>query len=371
MLQNNRILYFILIFILIFSNCSQHRNIKIGSVQVLTGQMSKYGKTLEAALSAYIDVNKELRREKGLPEIEIITMDSRLEPKTGVSDINQLITVYHVPAVIGALGSSVTLAMAPIAEENKVVLISPASGSPEISGAGKYIFRTCPSDIYEAEFIARYYEKEFSENSLAILYINNDYGVGLKNGFLKTVQNKSLKPLFLSFEQGQNNFRNQLLRIKNDSIKVVYLIGYEEMITIFKQAKEMDVTVNWIGNNQLNDQSMIDKMGNTANGTIFPGHEYELSKIKKEHPEFYTKYLEQSNGQDLDVFAAYGVDALMLIEAAIDNGAKTGTEIKDYLDHIKEFNGLTGTFSFNTDGDPIRTLILYQIMDGKITFLKR
>ena len=370
MLRQIRNINIILILFTIFTGCSQRDTSKIGSIQVLTGQMSKYGHTLEAALKAYSEVINVENGKSGNSQIEIITMDSKLEPKTGVSSINQLIQVYNVPAVIGALGSSVTLAMAPVAEENRVVLISPASGSPEISNAGDYIFRTCPSDIYEAEYIAGYYQKMYSEKSVAILYINNDYGIGLKNRFLSKLENNTQNILSLAFEQGQTDFRNQLSRIKNNSIDVVYLIGYEEMITVFKQVKEMDLNVIWLGNNQLNDQSMIDKMGDTADGTVFPGHEYNLEKVKREHPEFYSKYLKYSNNQDLDVFAAYGVDALMLIDAALKSGAKTGTEIKDFLKDVKEFKGLTGTFDFNANGDPIRTLNLYKINNGKIELIR-
>lgn len=349
-------------------SCANNKKnkIQIGSIQVLTGQMSKYGKTLEAALKSYSEVVNEERKKKGFPQFEIITFDSKLEPKTGVSAFNQLIHINKVPVVIGALGSSVTLAMSPIAEENKVVLISPASGSPEISNAGEYIFRTCPSDIYEAEFIAGYFEKEHTGKSIAILYINNDYGIGLKNGFLNKLKNKPEGLLSLAIEQGQNDFRNLLAKIKSASSEVIYIIGYEEMITIFKQAKEMDIQARWLGNNQLNDQSMIDKMGNTANGTIFPGHEYELDKVKQKYPKFYAKYLEYSNNQELDIFAAYGVDALMLIEDALNNGAKTGEEIKTHLSKVKGFEGLTGVFDFDSSGDPIRTLNLYIINEGVI-----
>ena len=347
-------------------SCNSSDNINIGSIQVMTGQMSKYGKTLEATLKAYSEVVNETNTKNNLPQIEIVTFDSKLEPKTGVSAINQLIQINKVPVVIGALGSSVTLAMSPVAESNKVVLISPASGSPEITNAGEYIFRTCPSDIYEAEYIGKFYNDNHKGNSIAIIYINNDYGIGLKNGFIKTLNANSNNILELAFEQGQNDFRNQLTKIKNNNIEVIYVVGYEEMVTIFKQAKEMDIQANWLGNNQLNDQSMIDKMGTTADGVIFPGHEYNIENVKNEYPVFYEKYLKYSDNQELDVFAAYGVDAIMLIEAAIKQGAKSGTEIKDYLNEVKNFKGLTGTFDFDSNGDPIRKLNLYIIQDGRI-----
>lgn len=359
--------YFIITLIVLLSSCINNtkKTIDLGSIQVLTGQMSKYGKTLQAALDAQLIIINKDRISKKLPQLKIYYQDDKLDPKTGVSAMQQLIQAYDPPVVFGALGSSVTLAIAPVANQNKVVLISPASGAPNISDAGDYIFRTCPSDIYEASIIGKYYNDSLSGNNLAILYINNDYGNGLKNSFLKSVINNS-NILSLGFNQGQTDFKNELSKIKNVGIKVVYLVGYEEMITVFKQARELNLKCQWLGNNQMNDQSMVTKFGKTADGTIFPGHQFDLESIKKDNAEFYKTYLKNSGGVELDVFAAYGVDALMAVNFTMLNGAKTGEEIKNALYVLKDFKGITGSFSFDKNGDPIRTLNLYKIKNGVI-----
>jgi len=361
--------FWLIWFILILSSCQNNlsqKEIKIGTIQQLTGQMAKYGKTHVAAVSAMLEtINKE-RLEKKLPTIKLLTEDDQLQPSKGVSIIQKMITVDKVVAVLGAQGSSVTLAMAPIAEQSQVVLISGASGSPKITEAGDYIFRTCPSDVYEAEFTAKVYESLYKDKPLAIMYINNDYGIGLKDAFLRSLTSKPSVTLDLAFQQGTSDFRNLFTKIRNAKVTVIYLIGYEEMITIYKQAKEFGIKCNWLGNNQLNDQSIIDKMGTTADGTIFPGHKFKIDSIKLKYPEFYKKFLELSGGEELDVFAAYGVDALMVIIDALINGAKTGKEIKDELYKMKEIHGLTGKFSFNEKGDAVRELALYQIKNAKI-----
>jgi branched-chain amino acid transport system substrate-binding protein len=347
-------------------NDVSRKDIRIGVIQQLTGQMSKYGKTQVAAVTAMSEVINKQRNETKAAQIKLIVDDDQLQPSRGVSIIEKMISTDKVVAVIGAQGSSVTLAMAPIAEKNKVVLISGASGSPKISDAGDFIFRTCPSDVYEGEFIARVYGKMFKGRPLALMYINNDYGIGLRNAFLRNLSQRPLTVLDLAFQQGATDFRSQLSKIKEAKIEVVYLVGYEEMIAIFKQAKEFGLKCGWLGNNQLNDQSMIDKMGTTSDGTIFPGHKFDLDHIKSSYPQFYKRYLDLSGGEELDMFAAYGVDALLVINDALLKGARTGEGIKDALYRIKDFEGITGKFSFNEKGDAIRELALYQIENGKI-----
>jgi branched-chain amino acid transport system substrate-binding protein len=340
--------------------------VNIGLIQQLTGQMSKYGKTQVAAVNAMKDVINSERQKQGLGLINTIVEDDKLEPQEGVRIITKMISVDKIIAAIGAQGSSVTLAMAPIAEQNKVVLISGASGSPKISSAGDYIFRTCPSDVYEGEFIAHVYDKLYSGKNIAIFYINNDYGIGLRDAFKNKISHKPAKILDMAFAQGANDFRNQISKIKQEKIDIVYLIGYEEMITIFKQAKEYGLNCNWLGNNQLNDQTMIDKMGTTADGTIFPGQIYDVKNVEKGFPEFYKKYLEYSKGVELDVFAAYAADAMMVINDALMKGANSGEEIKNALYKMKDFEGVTGKFSFDNNGDAIRKLALYTIKNGNM-----
>ncbi len=357
----------VLLILVIHVNCSrQQNNSNIGLIQQLTGQMSKYGKTQVAAVKAMTDILNNEQKYENLLQIKLSVDDDKLQPSEGARIIQRMIDIDEVIAVIGAQGSSVTLSMAPIAEKNKVILISGASGSPKISEAGDYIFRTCPSDIYEGEYTAKIYSDMYKGKSIAILYINNDYGLGLKNAFLNKLTHKPSKILELPFVQGSNDFRSFINKIKAEKIEVVYLVGYEEMITIYKQAKQYGLKVNWMGNNQLNDQTMVDKIGTNADGTVFPGHQYELDSIKIKHSYFYKKYLELSKGEELDVFAAYAVDALLVIDYALKEGAKNGTEIKNILYKIKDFDGITGKFSFDSNGDAIRELTLYKIQNGKI-----
>jgi branched-chain amino acid transport system substrate-binding protein len=341
------------------------KQIEIGSIQQLTGQMSKYGKTLQAALLAEADIINEERKHNNLPLINITFEDDKLDPKTGINALQQLIQVKNIQICFGAQSSSVTLAMSPVANQNKVVLISSASGAPDISQAGDYVFRTCPSDVYEATICSEYYNTHHKGKSLAIVHTNNDYGVGLKEAFLKNIANLGNVNIF-AFQQGQSDFKTILSKIKQQKTEVVYLIGYEEMIAVFKQATELGFTCQWLGNNQMNDPDIVRKFEKSANGTVFPGHQYDLEKIKSNHAEFYAKYMKYSGGVDLDVFAAYGIDALIAVNQALLNGAKTGEEVKNELYKMKNIQGFTGIFSFDENGDPIKTVGLYKIEDGKI-----
>ncbi|MCK4458341.1 MAG: ABC transporter substrate-binding protein [Methanosarcinales archaeon] len=126
---------------------TQPDEIRIGAILPLTGEAAEYGEDAKLGIDLAVE---EINAAGGIngKRIQVVYEDSQATPSQGVSAIQKLTTVDKVPVIIGAMASSVTLAIAPIAEENKVVLLSPASSAPQITEAGDYIFRTEFSDAY-------------------------------------------------------------------------------------------------------------------------------------------------------------------------------------------------------------------------------
>ena len=74
----------------------------------------------------------------------------------GRQAVEELIHQDGIDIIIGAVSSPVTLSIAPICQQEEVVLLSPSSSAPEISEAGDYIFRNYPSDVLEGTAMARF-----------------------------------------------------------------------------------------------------------------------------------------------------------------------------------------------------------------------
>jgi len=132
----------------------------------------------------------------------------------------------------------------------------------------------------------------------------------------------------------------------------------------------MGLKVNWIGAAQMGNQSLVDKLGTTADGVIFPSWEMNLDSIKTNNAEFYSLFQKYSNNADLDPFAANAVDALSILNSIIKNKALTGEEIKNELYKMKNFNGITGVLSFDKNGDVQKKISIKTIRNGKIENLK-
>ncbi|MCD6099653.1 MAG: ABC transporter substrate-binding protein, partial [Candidatus Marinimicrobia bacterium] len=159
--------------------------IKIGAILPLTGGAGKYGEDAKLGIELAVEENNAKGGIKG-KLIKVIFEDDQSNPQQTVSAFRKLITVHGVPVIIGAMTSSSALAVAPIAEQNRVVLISPSASAPVLSDAGDFVFRNELSDAYGGVVQAELTWKKLRIKKVAIIYINNDYGVGVKDAFEKT-----------------------------------------------------------------------------------------------------------------------------------------------------------------------------------------
>lgn len=128
--------------VIFISSCnnSNSSEIKIGAILPLSGEAATYGKSARQGIEIGLDLARKLDPKS--PKIVVAYEDTQADPKLGVAAFRKLVNIEKVKVVIGEIASSVTLAVAPVAEAEKVVLISPASSAPKITEAGDYIFRT-------------------------------------------------------------------------------------------------------------------------------------------------------------------------------------------------------------------------------------
>jgi ABC-type branched-subunit amino acid transport system substrate-binding protein len=176
------ILASVLVCFIAFVSTAPAAEIKVGTLMAHTGPLKEYGPNIKngAVLAA-----KQMAAA-GF-EIELIHEDSETNPTPATSAAKKLVDVNKVVAIVGALSSGVTLAVAEsVTIPNNVILISPASTNPLMTvlpaDEGKdFLFRTCPSDALQgvvAGKLAASYNK-----TVSILYVNNAYGQGLVENF--------------------------------------------------------------------------------------------------------------------------------------------------------------------------------------------
>jgi branched-chain amino acid transport system substrate-binding protein len=345
------------------------KEIKIGAILPLTGPAAKYGESIKRGIDLAAE---EVKSAGGINNrrIAIIYEDSQADPKIGASVAQKLITMDKVPAILGAVASSVTLSISPIAEKNKVVVLTPLSSAPTITDAGDYIFRNVPSDFYGGKVAAQFAVLDRGWKTLAILYQNNDFGVGLKKVFENEVKKFGGEIIDAeSFEQGGTDFRTQLIKIHKSKPQAIFIVAGKEAIQILIQAKELSLNSQFLATGMIEDPEVIKIAGNAANGVYFTQLQYD-SHSKNTVVQDFVKYFKKEYGSEPDIISAYGYDAMKILAYAMGNSNFTSMSIKNALYKIKNFKGVTGDISFDTNGDVIQSMGIKVIEGGKFKWFK-
>jgi len=337
--------------------------VKIGVLAPLTGEASQWGVPPKEGIELALELIKNRVDNK---KVEVIYEDTQCDPAKGVSAVQKLINIDEVDAIIGAVCSSVTLAIAPIVEKSEVPLISPASTSPKISDAGDYVFRVVPSDALRGEVFADYIKNDVGLNKVAILYINNEGGAGNKDSFKKRFEELGGKIVAIeSYAQGTKDVKTQLMKIKNQNIQAIVIVSYPaDSVIILKQAQELGLSLPlYFQTEALEDPFVLEAAGESANGVIYI---LQADPSGREVEKFENMFEERFNRAPA-LYAAEGFDAFNLIIKAIKE-CKAETDlsscIKDELYTIKNYQGVSGTITFDGKGDVLKPMAIKKIIEN-------
>ncbi len=331
----------------------------IGHIGPLTGFMAAYGDQEKQGIDLAVEEINALGGINGR-ELAVIHEDDQMDPTMATNAINKLITVDKVPAVIGEISSAVTLAIAPIAERNKVVLISHLANSNEISGAGDYIFRIQATDALQAEYLVDL-ASSLNLSDCAILYMNSDFGIDLEQSVADHfVKNGGIVAISEGYNPDATDFRTQLTKIKAENPSVIFLIGYpNDMAMALRQAKEIGITSQFIAPDTFNEPIIIELGGNATEGVIFLYPPTEGPKWDEFNQKIMDKY-----GDNATIVTAMAYDATNLLATAMKSDGVTGEAIKAGLYQIEDYPGVTGNITFDEHGDVISRVYIPKIVKG-------
>jgi branched-chain amino acid transport system substrate-binding protein len=344
--------------------CGKHEEaIKIGAVLPLTGSAAVWGQNARMGLEIALQEINQTGGINGTPVV-LIFEDSQSEPGKAVSALQKLIAIDKVGIVIGDIASSSVLAMAPIAERAKVLLLSPGASNPKITDAGAYVFRNWQSDALEGDIDARFAVEKLGWKNVAILFVNNAYGSGLKEAFEMSYSNLGGDVVSVeSFDQGATDMRAQLGKLSSVRADGIYLPGYPpEMSLVLRQARELGVSVPFLSVQAFDDPQILSTAGAAAEGVIFsvPKPPDASDQIVA---SFVSKY-KSAYHADPGVCSDTGYDALKILAWAIGKVGTDPTAIRDQLYKLQNYPGAAGLTSFDMNGDVIKPFIFKTVRGG-------
>jgi branched-chain amino acid transport system substrate-binding protein len=345
------------------------QTIKIGEVGSMTGSEATFGISTHQGIELAIKEKNAKGGVKG-KKLELITVDNQGKPEEAAIGTTKLITQDKVIAVLGEVASSRSLAMAPIAQKNKIPMISPSSTNPKVTTIGDYIFRVCFIDPFQGEVMAKFAAETLKVKKVAILRdVKSDYSLGLSDYF-KAAFTKGGGEIVVdqTYSSGDVDFNSQLTSIRSKKPEAIFIPGYyTEVGLIAKQARKLGVKVPLLGGDGWDSTKLYEIGGKALNNGYFSNH-YSKDDQSPSVQTFVKNY-EAAYKATPDGLAAMGYDAALVLIAAMEKTKNlTPKEIRDAIASTKDFSAVTGKISIDDKRNASKPAVVLEVKDGKFLY---
>ena len=370
----------------------------VGNLNVFTGSLSEFGPPLRNSIELAAD---HVNRAGGVggASMVVISRDTAVNPVQGVDGAKGLVDVENVVAIVGALSSGVTIAVAQsVTVPQETLMISGASTAPSITVLedNDFLFRTTPSDASQGVVLARLAEEQGYE-TVGIMYINNAYGEGLADQFEKSFTALGGEVTArVPHEDVQPTYVSELDKATEGDPDVLAVLSYTGQASVYvREALEGDYADKFLFADGTKGAEWIEGIDvwDALDGSLGTAQGSEGSPAKD---AFENGYTDSYGVPPSHPFMAEHYDATVLVALAAAKAGSTtdSAAIRDSLrfvanapgemvgpgrDEIAKalaliadgkdinYNGAGGDIEFDENGDVFGTIEIWQIKDGEIS----
>jgi len=346
---------------------------RFGLAMPLTGSQALYGQDQVKAAQWAVD---EINKAGGVngKKLEMIVLDTQADPQIGIQAVNRLISVEKVPAFITAW-SGVVKAVAPIANDNKVVELSVGANSPDIAALGDYVYTTFPLADIDIRAVANYAATKMGKKKAAIVFINADTGTAAAEVYKKVFTAAGGQVVaYEAYDPKATDFTGQLLKVRAANPDMIHLQGLvSDTPQVIAQMRQLGLTQPVSSYSAAYNPKLVQQLGAAAEGVIAtslaPGvadsdkvKDYVARWVKEVGREPnglpYTEYLYDAPYMVADIFKA--LDSKKL--------PPTGENFRKEMLAQGAFKlPLTGNTKLGADHTVVKPVYLMEVKGGKWT----
>ncbi len=353
-------------------NAQGPQTVKIWVIAPLSEWAATYG---QDAINAYKEVVAKNNDDKYT--FELVVEDGKCSGKDAVSAAQKLINVDKVQVIVWGVCSSETIPAAAIADQNKVVMISPTASSPDISGISPYVFRYW-NDLDTSKVLISTVDK-IGLDSITLIYANNEYAVAYANAI--KAQYKWTIVQEIKFDDDEKDFSLIAKKVASTKLEAQWLafipIGDVSAIALLRALDAEGLLDHYrgklVGSETMATNTVAETLGARIDGAIsvtLPEAKDLGAGAQTFIDMFATKYSINSS----PVFVIIEADAMQLAMNSIKKVGNNAEKIKAYIDSFssaKPIAGLLGKYYFNdtNDGQGLQFAVK-TFADGKLVDFK-
>jgi branched-chain amino acid transport system substrate-binding protein len=350
---------------LLLAACGGETPIRLG----LAGPFTEArGVSMRIAAELAVQEINEAGGVRGRP-LELVILDDSGSAEGAVAVARQLTADPAVVAVVGHLTSGATLAAAPVyGGAQPVAVVSPSASSPLVTNAGPWVFRVCPTDALHGARLASWARERLRAGRAAVLYINDDYGRGVRDVFVEAfTQGGGTIVTVDPYLDDLPSFRPYLERLQRRGGADVLLVAGTRAggTRILATRDSLGLSLPIMGGDGL---AGIETAGPAAEGVristaYLPDGEGEANAT------FVAAYRQASGDRVPDHRGAGAYDAVRLIARGVAAVGTHRERLRDYLAGVgttqPAFDGVTGRIVFDEHGDvPAKPIVVGVVRDG-------
>lgn len=355
---------------LAITGASAQETLKFGLAMPLSGGQALYGqdqvKAAEwavAAINAAGGVNGK--------KLEMVLLDTRADPQAGIQAANRLVSVEKVPVFVSAW-SAVVKAIAPVANDNKVVQLSVGANSADIAKLGDFTYTTFPLADIDITAVANYAATKLGKKRAAVLYINNETGVVAAQIYRDAFTKAGGQVVaYEAYDPKASDWTGSLLKVRVANPDIIHIQGLvADTPQVIAQMRQLGLTVPVSSYSAVYNPKLIEQLGKAAEGVIAtslaPGAE---EKAVADYVERWKKEVgREPNGLP---YTQYLYDAPYIVAAVFKSLEDkklplTGENFRREMVAMKTFDlPLTGRLVMNENHTVNKPVFLMEVKNGK------
>lgn len=323
--------------------------IKLGWMGSLTGDQAAYGTCESQTLKLLVE---KKNAEGGIlgKQIELICYDTKGDAQEAVNVAKRLCAQDKVCGIIGPNASGQCIAIQSVLNEYHISDMSTVATNEKVTVQDgvlqEYNFRVCFLDPEQGRIAGTFVYDNLGIDKVAILYdVNDDYGQGLKDNFVKVFEGKGGTIVAEEkYNGGDADFTAQLTTIRDSGAQLIFTpIFYQDFIMIHKQARTLGMDLPMLGGDGCASEVLFDA-AEAVDGSYVINH---VSLVDPSTESWRQEYSERWNGAKMELNGYMAYDAFLTWCAAVEKAGSADAEAiaKAYTEI--EVTGITGTIKLD------------------------
>jgi len=302
-------------------------------------------------------------------KLEVTTLDTQTNPSVAKALAQKAIDM-NAYAVVGPIFSGSIIVSSTETRRAEIPNFTGAAAASVTQQGNPYIFRTNFTQSSSMPKVAKYIKEQLKANTVDVIYINNDFGKGGRDEFVKAAQALGMKiGADISTDQNQVDFSGPVLKVKQSTGDVLFAYtNEEESARLVRELRKQGYAKPIVGDTTIVNQKVIELAGDAANGVV--GHVALTADAPQPAVKAFTEKFEKEFKAKPDHNGLQGYMTPYIIKAVTEKIGKVDPKalaaaLKGATLLVKDQPGLLLDVRFDQKGDPDRVSYLVEIKGGK------